>query len=372
MFKLRVVQAEYGDCLVVEYGTPSQPRYLLVDGGPPTTYERHVRGELQAIAASGGRVALAILSHADRDHIIGLLDLTAELRQQQADDEEGVVAIDALWHNAFEDSIGSGNDIEIRLQAAMAAAGAASQAMTSTGMATQGIGDGRQLRRDALLLGIPINPRFCSGLISVEQAPPSIPMDNLTLRIVGPTERNLESLREEWQEWLDKHADDIASGDPLLAAMADRSIPNLSSIMLLAVAEGKTLLLTGDGRGDHLLQGLEQAGLLDAEGRLHVDVFKVPHHGSDRNVTRTFFKTITADRYVISANGRHDNPDLATLIWIVEAAKEQERGIEILVTNETSASRKLVEEYPPDVYGYQLTTMSKDVHALVIELAAGA
>jgi hypothetical protein len=42
---------------------------------------------------------------------------------------------------------------------------------------------------------------------------------------------------------------------PFIAAMADRSIPNLSSIMILAEAdEGKKILFTGDGRGDHLLQ----------------------------------------------------------------------------------------------------------------------
>jgi beta-lactamase superfamily II metal-dependent hydrolase len=356
----------------VESGTTTQPRYILIDGGPSTTYERHLRGELQAIAASGGSLELAILSHVDKDHVTGLLDLTAELRQQRADGEEGIVAINTLWHNAFEDTIGSGNDIEVRLQEAISAAGAASQALTSTGMATQGIGEGRQLRRDALLLQIPINPEFGGASISVEDAPPSIQMDNLTLRVVGPTQKNLQELRDEWQEWLDTHADDIVSGDPLLAAMADRSTPNLSSIMLLAEADGKTLLLTGDGRGDHLLEGLEQAGLLDAEGKLHVDVFKVPHHGSDRNATRRFFETVTANQYVISANGRHNNPDLATLIWIVEAAKEQQRTVEILVTNETTASRKLVEEYDPDEYGYELTTMGEDAHSMVIELAAGA
>jgi hypothetical protein len=49
-------------------------------------------------------------------------------------------------------------------------------------------------------------------------------------------------------------------------ANADSSIPNLSSIMFLAEAESKANLFTGDGRGDHLLDGLDDAGLLDAQG----------------------------------------------------------------------------------------------------------
>ena len=32
-----------------------------------------------------------------------------------------------------------------------------------------------------------------------------------------------------------------------------------------------------------------------------------------------FFETITADHYVISANGKYDNPDSDTLCWIAQA-----------------------------------------------------
>ena len=48
--------------------------------------------------------------------------------------------------------------------------------------------------------------------------------------------------------------------------------------------------------------------MLGPEGRLHVDILKVPHHGSERNISETFFDIVTADVYVISANGRDDNP----------------------------------------------------------------
>ncbi len=367
MLKLHVVQAEYGDCLLLEYGTASNPRYMLIDGGPTTTYERHLQGELQEIGASGGNLDLVMLSHVDNDHIIGLLDLLAELRQQRANGVAETISIDALWHNAFSQTIGSGNDIEARLQAVMAMAGA--QAMTLADMAVQGIGEGHQLRLAAIALGIPINPGFASGFVRADDALDDIAFDNLSLHVVGPTQENLDELQNRWLKWLDNHEDALVSGDPFLMANADRSVPNLSSIMVLAEAEGKTILLTGDGRSDHLLQGLKQAGLLDSKGHMHVDVLKMPHHGSDRNMTKTFFKKVRADTYVISANGRDDNPDLATLIWMVETANRQGREIEIVVTNETLSTQKLLEEYDPEVFGYQLVVMEQGAFSIVVELA---
>ena len=139
--------------------------------------------------------------------------------------------------------------------------------------------------------------------------------------------------------------------------------------MFLAEAHGKTILFTGDGRSDHLLDGLRDTNHLDDDGKLHVDILKVPHHGSDRNATRTFFKEVTADTYVISANGFPDNPDLATLIWIVEAAQQQQRTIRLFVTNETTDVTKLREEYPEADYGYTLEVMSETQHYHRIVLA---
>jgi hypothetical protein len=194
-------------------------------------------------------------------------------------------------------------------------------------------------------------------------------LGDLELTVVGPTRANLEALEREWEEWLAAREEAVASNDPQLLANSDRSVPNLSSIQLLARCEGRTLLLTGDGRSDHLLDGLGRAGLLDAAGRLHVDVLKLPHHGSDRNVTRTFFRRVTADRYVVSADGKHDNPDLATLIWLVEAAGEAGRRVEILCTNRTASTDKLQQEYPPGEHGYRLRFLPRHQHALAVELA---
>jgi len=367
MLTLHVVQAEYGDCLIVEYGMQPNPKYVLIDGGPPGTYTSHLRSELEKIKKSGGRLDLAVLSHVDNDHIVGLLDLMAELRQQRANRATETIEIVSLWHNTFSQTIGLDNNVEARLKALQANARNSAAVMTVTNAAVEGIGEGGQLRSSALVLGIPIN----SDLISVDDAlRPIRSADGLRLYVVGPTKKNLEELRMEWLAWLDRcETSPLATEE--IAAMADRSVPNLSSIMVLAEdqATGKRLLLTGDGRGDHLIDGLDQANLLSRDGTLHVDVLKVPHHGSARNVTQKFFKTVTADKYIISANGKYGNPDLDTLVWIIEAAKEQGRTIEIFATNQTPSTRQLVEKYDRNEYGYRLVEMDKESSSMPLQIA---
>jgi beta-lactamase superfamily II metal-dependent hydrolase len=167
--------------------------------------------------------------------------------------------------------------------------------------------------------------------------------------------------------WLEKHEDRLSVLNPAVAAMVDKSVPNLSSIMFLADADDMRILLTGDGRGDHLLSGLKEANLLDSKGSIHVDMLKVPHHGSNRNVTADFFKRVTADKYIISANGKYGNPDFNTLEWIVLAAKEQNRNIKICTTNATTDTKKLLVNYDQVQCGYEMISLKKGDHSMILE-----
>jgi beta-lactamase superfamily II metal-dependent hydrolase len=104
---------------------------------------------------------------------------------------------------------------------------------------------------------------------------------------------------------------------------------NLSSIVVLAEAEGRSMLLCGDARGDHVLTGLESAGRLAAGGTLALDILKLPHHGSIRNVDTDFFARLPARHYVISANGRDGNPESATLEAIAASRADDEFTIHL-------------------------------------------
>ena len=318
------------------------------------------------IAAAGGRLERVILSHVDGDHIVGLLSLFSELRANTAP-----IAVDELWHNSFAKTIDDGpNNIASRVQTMLANVAGANMVMGATTDELNTIPEGNKLRQDALVLGIPFNNGMTGELVSLDTSPGPLTWGNLTVTVVGPTTTNLNNLKADWLTWLEDHEGPLATGDPFLAAMADQSKPNLSSIMLhVADDTGKTALFTGDGRGDHLLQGLGQANLLSANGTLHVNLFKLPHHGSDRNVTKTFFKKVTADEYIASANGKDGNPDYSTLNWLIAAASEQGRPITIHVTNTTQSTDNILADFDETTFGYKLKVRPSNQSAITLTLS---
>lgn len=364
MFKIHALQAAFGDSLILEFGTAAQKKWVLIDGGPEGTYGGSLRKELKEIAAAGGELDRVILSHVDGDHIVGLLELFSELRLQIAP-----IKVAELWHNSFAKTIGSGNNVEVRFKTMLNSVAGAQTVMSSSADEVNTIAEGNKLRLDALALPMPINTGFHNGLVSLDTSPGVLTWGNLQVTIVGPTQVNLDSLKEAWIAWLDAHEND-AGGDPMVAAMADASKPNLSSIQIYVKDEqGNTAIFTGDGRGDHLLQGLGQANLLDANGAIHVNVLKLPHHGSDRNVTKTFFKKVTADHYIACANGKDGNPDLSTLRWLVQAAMDQGRRITIHCTNRTKSTTDLLEEFDPQTSRYKLKFRATNHRALTLALS---
>jgi beta-lactamase superfamily II metal-dependent hydrolase len=110
----------------------------------------------------------------------------------------------------------------------------------------------------------------------------------------------------------------------------DTSVTNLSSVVFLAEYETRTILMTGDARGDYIVDGLDRAGRLQG-GTAHVDILKLQHHGSARNIDTSFFQTVTADHYIIAANGMYGNPDLATFDALVKARGQT--GYSVWLTN---------------------------------------
>ena len=363
MFKLHIVQARYGDCLILEYATEEAPRYILIDGGPQRVYEENLQPVLQRIADKGGGLDYAILSHVDDDHVVGLLDLLAEIQQQRDNGVPETIAIGEIWHNTFSQTLGG--DLEARFNTIMGEAAPEPGAPRSAGRTVRDIAKGDELTHAADALGIPINKEFDpSSLVSLGLVNEPVERENLSMWIVAPNQTNLQNLKQEWLDWLEEQEEEA----PVRGMRADTRVPNLSSIMFLAKADGKSVLMTGDGRGDHLLDGLQQAGLLDAAGRLHVDVLKLPHHGSRHNISKEFLQAVTADQYVVSASGRYHHPSHQTLEWIAEVGREQGRTVEIVLTNHTDAVDQLLAGYDPDEFGYTLTEMPQGEQVMVLNL----
>jgi beta-lactamase superfamily II metal-dependent hydrolase len=91
------------------------------------------------------------------------------------------------------------------------------------------------------------------------------------------------------------------------------------------------MLFTQDAGGDLILKGLEGQQLLDATGKIKVDLVKIQHHGSNHSVDENFFRCVLADTYVISGNGKHGIPHHDTLRWLSNARHNQD--INVYMTN---------------------------------------
>lgn len=312
VFSLEALDAEHGDCLLLHWGEPGGARVALIDGGPSGVYETRLAPRLRelALGAAPLRLELVLVSHVDDDHICGVLDLFQACIEADADDRDPPCDIELLWHNAFHALA------DPALGGAGASAGAVAEAGSEKTVAAS-VGQGRQLESDAGRLVVPINDGR-GGLIVTPSAHEL--SGGLKLTVACPLPGRLDALRRQWE----RKARESSRAAALATAYSDTSVYNRSSIVVHAQSGGRRMLLTGDARGDDVLAGLQAAGLIAAEGTLEVDLLKIPHHGSVRDVAPDFFARIRARHYVISANGRNGNPEDATLQMILDGREDDE------------------------------------------------
>jgi hypothetical protein len=331
LFTLEALDADFGDSLLLHCGTAQDPLLVVIDGGPPRVYEKSLSKRLEELRAQrapdGGPlpIEMVMLSHIDEDHIDGLLAMTAELVEAQDDQRQKDYDVFTLWHNSFDDITGNDSDdfrdIALEELAGKPAGDADAEKARTAGLAVvASVDQGRTLRNNATALGWKLNDPFENLVIAGTEA--SIG-DATKLTVLCPHPEQLKKLHDKWEDYLEAKAKKGAAAAKKVvgrvAAYEDNSVHNLSSIVVLAEAGGKRVLLTGDARGDHVLDGLRLAGLADESGVTQLDILKLPHHGSIRNVEADMFKRLPAKHYVISANGHDGNPETETLDLIVNA-----------------------------------------------------
>jgi len=354
IFTLDVRRARKGDCLIVHYGSKTEPGLMLIDGGPADVYQPHLKPRLAEIRKARGLAAnatlpvdLLMVSHIDDDHIKGVLELTKEMIETQGPKP---LKINGVWHNSFDDIIGNNPD---KLRAAVTASfGAASLSgdVEVEGLDPEAakvlasVSQGFRLRDDSRALNLRINPQLKGKLVLAKKGGKQLDMGKgLKFTIIGPMNDEVLALQQAHDEFLEKHQG--KKGEASLAAFTDTSVPNLSSLVVLAEVGKKRILLTGDARGDKVLEGLELAGLLKKDGKIHVDIFKCPHHGSKRNNDPISFRRITADHYVFSGNGEHGNPHRETLEMLLAERGDEKYTIHLTYPiDEIDVARKAEEK----------------------------
>jgi hypothetical protein len=291
------------------------------------------------------RVDLAMVSHIDDDHIAGMGQLTRQLVRLKDQGRALPLDIQRFWHNGFREIVGGGDLAAIRPAAAAASVAASKDDFRAiaekfgiTSVAGQlvlsSVGQGVDLLADIDSLQIPLNDPIGKRIV----APHSEELEGAKITFLGPLKNRLDALKQAWADATT--AGDITRLVGLFNDDRDDSVTNLSSISMLVEIGKRKILLTGDARGDDLVAGWEASGR-DPKQPFPIDILKMPHHGSDRNQTLEFLELFPADHYVISADGKHGNPDVKTMTGMAQVLANREYTVHI--TNRTPTMKKALD-----------------------------
>lgn len=322
MFEINSLPARQGDAIWIRWGEVADPHQMIIDMGTGGI-GKDIRQRLEALPEDRREFDLMVISHVDADHIGGVLTCVAE-----ADPLPGFKVGD-VWFNGFEHLSGGtitpGPDLEPM--------GPAQGEKLSNWLREQNWNkafDGKQVSR------IP------------GQMPTTIPMhDGLELTVLGPTPERLTNFIDTWEEEV-KEAIEKGNLDPDIVAPGlepmgsdnppallqesdlkdlaekkisnDSSKANGSSIALLLKYKSIKIILAGDAFSDDLVNGINAAS---PNTRLHLDIFKLPHHGSNKSVHRELIESVDCDRWLVSTDGtRFKHPDADAIARIISFSSD--------------------------------------------------
>ena len=284
---------------------PAGPWRLLVDTGPDECWPMLKARLAQIPIDTAGRrhIDLAVISHIDHDHIGGAASLF--------NDRSLSLSFGDVWFNA------------------------------PLMPATRGVAEGQSLAAilGAKAIDLPWNKAWggrhtVTGAISPFVELPHRPGEP-KLTLLSPTPASLAALFAVWVKELAK----LGRSEPIpalgsvrrerdaldLAALAakvtavDHAPANGSSIALLLEHAGASVLLGADAHPTVLIPALKALAAHRGAARpLQMDVFKLPHHGSQANVTTELLRTAQALHYIVSTDGEiFGHPNDAAIARII-------------------------------------------------------
>ncbi len=340
MIEIKSYPARNGDAFLVK--ASATPLAVLVDGGYADTFHRHIKPDLESLAANGYTLDVVVATHVDADHISGLLTFFQLNGSAQA---PVIIPVREVLHNSLRsliapskgqatmrrDDVALLRDIRLRGYPQPTAANNKEQEISArqgSSLAQMLCDGGYQWNTHTGT--IPIGGK---GLVELR-------LSQGKITILGPNKTRLDALTKWWTSEIRRmgfvgsleHLDDafeylcayevvdpgeqmLASSDADLAAahVPDSSVTNGSSISLIVEIEGRRLLFLGDSWAD------DTVAALSATGRSIFDAVKISHHGSARNTSLDLLKLLDSPHFFISTNGDgHDHPDFAVLKAIVD------------------------------------------------------
>lgn len=306
MLEMTLLPARQGDAIWIRWGEEDAMHQMIIDMGTEEIGER-IRGDILGLPEGERKFDLLVITHVDRDHIGGVLTCLAE-----AEPIPGF-EVDDVWFNGFQHL--SGGNVQ-------------------TGLEPMGPAQGERL--SSWLRKQVWNKQFDGGPVRrvPGEAMQTVTMhDGLELTILGPTPERLSKFIGTWKDEVEEALrkgtlTEVSPGleslgpkvPPVLEEEEDLEIlaetsnsedgspANGSSIALLLEYKGRRIILSGDAFPSDLTEAITALG---GGQRLSVDAFKLPHHGSKKNVFRPLVESVDCASWLFSTDGtqfRHPDP----------------------------------------------------------------
>lgn len=311
--KMKFLQAFNGDCIWISFMENEKPINILIDGGPSTTYfykdkndgkikDSDLKKLIDYIKIKDEKLDLVILTHIDDDHIDGFLKWFSK-------DENAIIYIKEIWFNSgriikkyLTDTESEVNPVEFKEK-------------TNLTSVKQGV----DFENYILKKGVWDERVVQQGAI--------IDWKRVSFQMLSPSKGKLEKLLKEWKKKAPESLLDTSRKDDYKKTLKklieedvfeeDKDPYNGSSIAFILKDDVKNYLFLGDSHPTEIVTMLEKLGY-NKDNRLKVELFKLSHHGSQKNTSIELLDLVETSNYIISTNGDlHTHPDKATIARIV-------------------------------------------------------
>lgn len=310
MITVRTLQVCQGDCFMVSFQKEADCHLLIIDSGYVCTYRLFKQNLLELLERYNCKIQM-LLTHIDTDHIGGYTSLFSDPRfpvygRISAFYYNTMESIQALFPGATPDMVE-----------------AADRVFTNTDTGYKG----------AVTLEKILNDKRVNVVTDLQAGRAIDLSKDIRATVLSPIGRSLEKYRT-WvenqakrQKAKRKTAAAVSDYDqPLKELMEKEFIPdenpvNASSISLLIVAYGRSLLFLGDALPGDAAKTLRTLGFSE-ENRLRADLIKVSHHGSKHNTSPELLSLVEGNWFLISGNGTPGHPSKETLARILQTQND--------------------------------------------------
>lgn len=310
VFRVEALPALEGDALLISYGPSEEDlRWIAIDAGHASTGRRLAR-RLEELGVAA--IELLVVTHVDADHIEGMLTFL--------EDVSGRIRIDEVWFNGWRHLR---EDLE-------------------------GFGPAQGERLTTLIADLPWNEAFGGRAVRVgdDGLPPGPLLLNggMRLHVLSPDRAKLARMAPVWEKacrdaglmpgegrgakpsvpGLEQMGGDLE----VLAATRtkeDAAPANGTSIAVLAEYAGRRALFAGDAHPGLLCASLNS---VNGGARIGLDLFKLPHHGSQANVTRELLAALECRDFLFSTDGsKFNHPDPVAVARVITSRTDGTRLI---------------------------------------------